>query len=453
MPLPVELPLRLDRSSTAPLPAQVTQQIRAMMSAGVLTVGDRLPSTRALSRDLAVSRGVAEVAYDQLLAEGWLVARLGSGTFVAAAPTRVAAPRSRQHGHAVEGARTIRMDTGTPWVDGRYQAWWRRAWREMADLQAPSAYPSGSGLFELRVAIARYVARTRGFTCHPEQVLVTSGTTDGLRHLLSILPRGSVAHEDPGYRAAASVIRGTGHRVHDVPVDDQGADLEAHQVPDDLRAVYVTPAHQHPTGVTMSAQRRVELIAGCRDRAALIVEDDYDSHFRYDVAPLPALAGLDQGVVVHLGSASKVVLPGMRLGWLIGPSGLVDRMAELREATHDLTPWPVQRAFLTMLEDGYLDRLVRSARRLYGVRGRRVAQVLAPFGEVTTPVAGMYLTVSLEESRARWVQERAALQGVEVPLLSDYARTHEASGLVVGFGGVEDEELEYALSVIVKALA
>ncbi len=264
---------------------------------------------------------------------------------------------------------SLRLDTGTPWIDPRHRVWWARAWRDVADAAPPTAYPEARGLPELRTAIAGYAARTRGIACAPEQVMITSGTTEGLRHLLGVLSSGTVAVEDPGYRAAAATVTASAHRRHDIPVDEQGADLAARPVPDDLRAVYLTPAHQHPTGATMSAQRRIDLLAVCRSRGALVVEDDYDSHFRYDVAPLPALASLGGESVVHLGTASKMVMPGLRLGWVIASEDLVAQMAARREATHDLTPWPVQRAFLGMLRDGCL----RNSRPRCG--GERLVQV------------------------------------------------------------------------------
>lgn len=451
---PVDLPLSLDRDK--PLATQIATQIRELLSGGALATGDRLPSTRAVAADVGVSRGVLEVAYDQLLAEGWLSARTGSGTFVATTAPRPAHHPARSSARrpieSLPARPPIRLDTGTPWIDPRHRVWWARAWRAVADATPPTAYPEPHGLPELRTAIADYAARTRGITCTPDQVMVTNGTTDGLRHLLGVLPPGTVAVEDPGYRAAATTVTASRHRRHDIPVDEQGANLAAHPVPHDLRAAYVTPAHQHPTGATMSAQRRVDLLAVCRPHGALVLEDDYDSHFRYDVAPLPALASLDQDAVVHLGTASKVVMPGLRLGWVIASVSLLGQMAARRAATHDLTPWPVQHAFLHMLRDGYVDRLVRSARMVYAARGRRVASALAPFGQVTTPVAGMYLTVTLPEEQAVRVQDRAARDGVDVPLLSWYARTHPRSGLIIGFGGITDGELSHALDVLRLAL-
>jgi GntR family transcriptional regulator/MocR family aminotransferase len=202
----------------------------------------------------------------------------------------------------------------------------------------------------------------------------------------------------------------------------------------------------------MSAARRVALIAESRRRGALVVEDDYDSEFRYDVAPLPALAQLDRDCVAYLGTASKTLGPGLRLGWIVGGAALIDDIADRRDRRHDCPPWPAQTALLSMLEEGHLTRLVRSARRRYTRRGPLVRAALDPFGEVTGGAAGMYVTLSLPEQAAARVAGRALAEGVEVPLLADYCRTARRGGLVIGYGGVADAELDRALDVLVRAL-
>lgn len=452
--------LSVDRSGAATLPVQVASQLRGHVVAGVLGVGDRLPSSRALATDLGVSRSVTEQAYDQLVAEGWLEARRGAGTFVAAPssrrqPSPAAVPPSRPVPAMGSGRRPplVRLGTGAPWVDPRQAAGWRRAWRSVASSPTPRDYPDAAGDPELRESVAAYVGRTRGLDCSPEQVLVTLGTTDGLRHLLDALAPGPVAVEDPGYRAAVAVASRAGRAVLDVPVDDEGLDVTAlRRLPRDVRAVYVTPAHQHPTGATMSATRRVDLLEECRDRGALVVEDDYDSEFRYDVAPLPALAALDGRRVVHLGTASKSVSPGLRLGWLVGPDALVSELAERRAHCHDVPSWPVQRAWLSMLREGHVDRLVRSARRVYAARGRLIAERLAAHLPPERPVAGMYVALELPADVASRARAACARAGYELPMLAETARSSRRTGLVLGFGGLSDAQLDEVLDVLVPVL-
>jgi GntR family transcriptional regulator / MocR family aminotransferase len=438
------VPVRLDRASGVPLARQLAAGVRDQVVAGGLPVGRRLPSTRALAVDLGVSRSVTEQAYDQLTAEGWLESRRGSGTYVAAG----AAPR-RRHRPArarTPGSALLRLDTGTPWIDERHRAAWRRAWRDVSVATPPRGYDDPAGLPELRDELAGHVARTRGLTCGPEEIVVTTGTIGGLNQLLSVLAPGPIAHEDPGYRAAAEAIRAGGRDIRDVPAAAPVTDL------DGCVAVYVTPAHQHPLGPVMPGADRLALLAAARSAGAVVIEDDYDSEFRYDVAPVPALAALDREVVAYLGTTSKSVAPSMRLGWLVAPPALHDAILRRLEVTHDTGAWPVQRAFVSLLRDGYVDQVVRSARKVYAARAERVVTALDGRAEPIQPVAGMYVTVPMPQATALRVAASAREAGFELPLLRDYCRTARLSGVILGFGGCTDAELDQALAAIVRGL-
>jgi GntR family transcriptional regulator/MocR family aminotransferase len=435
----------LDRTDPRPLGGQLADQVRDRITGGVLAAGVRLPSSRALAADLGVSRAVTAQAYEQLVAEGWLEGRHGSGTYVAPVDHHAHRSRPRQP-EPVPGRPLIRLDAGTPWIDPRYAAAWRRAWRDVSTATPPRGYEDPRGLPELRAALADQLARTRGLDCDADEIVVTSGTVDGLRQVLNVLPRGPVALEDPGYRAAAETVLAAGRGLRDLPALEPVTDLSG------VVAAYVTPAHQHPLGPVMSGAGRLTLLGAARAADAVVFEDDYDSEFRYDVAPVPALATLDRDRVAYLGTASKSVAPSMRLGWLVPPPQLLDRVNRLRAMTHDSAPWPVQRAFLSLLRDGYVDKVVRSARRVYAARAPRVAAALAPYGEVAGPVAGMYATVLMSPSRARAAQASARAAGFDVPLLADYCRTARLGGLIVGFGGCSDEELDAALAALTKPL-
>jgi GntR family transcriptional regulator/MocR family aminotransferase len=182
------------------------------------------------------------------------------------------------------------------------------------------------------------------------------------------------------------------------------------------------------------------------------VEDDYDSEFRYDVAPVPALATLDRQRVAYLGTAAKSVAPSLRLGWLVAPPELLDRLNARRRITHEAAPWPVQRAFLALLRDGYVDKVVRTARRVYAERAPRVAAALSPYAELAGPLAGMYSTWLMPEADALRARAAARRAGFEVFPLTDYTRSSGLTGLVVGFGGVTDDELDRALAALVSGL-
>jgi GntR family transcriptional regulator/MocR family aminotransferase len=449
----------IDRTAPVPLALQVAERARALMQAGTLAAGDRLPSTRALAAELGVARGVVEQAFDQLSAEGWVESRRGAGTFVAKTimrplTVRGAPAATRSHSTRVAQRPSIRLDTGTPWTDPRHLSGWRRAWRTVAAERMPMGYPDPAGLLALREAIAAHVAVNRGVVCSADQVMVTSGTTHAFELSLGLHPRAAVAIEDPGYRAAVATARQQGWDVVDVAVDSEGLDVEAlaDNTRTDIRAVYVTPAHQHPLGTVMSAGRRTALLSEARRRNALVIEDDYDSEFRYDVAPLPALAQFGLGDVTYLGTASKAIAPGLRIGWLVAHEDRITQMAQRRGDRHDSPSWPVQRALLAMFADGQVSRLIRSARRVYAERSVLVRDRLSPYGTIARDVAGMYLSVELPADTARRVIQRAAKSGVEVPSVADYCRTSTRAGLVIGFGGVTSAQLDRALDVIEAAL-
>jgi GntR family transcriptional regulator/MocR family aminotransferase len=459
MPMPTApLVLSVDRSAAVSLPVQIADQIRAAVRAGALRVGDRLPGSRALATEIGVSRAVVEQAYDQLHAEGWVSGRHGSGTFVhdiAAGMTAPARSTNARRQPAAPGRRPlVSLDGGSPWRDPRHDSGWRRAWREVSAAKPPATYPEAAGLPELRAAVAAHVARHRGIACSVEEVLITNGTTHGLDLLMSTMAPGTLAMEDPGYRATAAVAQQRGWRLVDVPVDEEGLDVPAlGRLPGDVDAVYTTPAHQHPLGMTLSPRRRRALLTEAVRRDAVVVEDDYDSEFRYDVAPLPALAQLGLERVVYLGTTSKAVVPGLRLGWLVSNADRVAQIVAARRARHDHTSWPVQRAFMAMLRDGYVDRLLRSARRVYAVRSREVTRRLAPFGRLDGGVAGMYTVLHLDPAQTRIAVAAAAEAGYRLPTLESYCRSAALSGIMVGFGAVTDRQLDEALTAVEQALA
>ena len=437
------LPVRLDRDSAEPLGVQLSDQVRDLIMGGTLERDDRLPSTRALAADLGVARSVTEQAYDQLLAEGWLTARQGAGTFVASGAAPRTTTRSRPPRPA--GPELVELDTGSPWIDPRHAAGWRRAWRDVSVAPPPMGYPDPRGIPELRAAVADRLARTRGLRVDPDEVLLTAGTTDGLRQLLPHLPAGPVGIEDPGYRAAVECVRTAGREVVDLP---------APAAPDiaGLAAAYLTPAHQHPLGHVLPAADRLALIETARSSGTVLVEDDYDSEFRYDVAPIPALAALDRKRVAYLGTTSKSAGPGLRLGWLVPPPDLLAPMVALREQTYDMPSWPAQRALLTLLREGWLDKVVRTARRVYADRAPRVAAALAPHGTPAAPAAGMYSTWLMPAASVRRARDAAREAGFDLNALADYCRSTRRTGIVLGFGGLTDAELDRALAAIVHGL-
>jgi len=450
MPVP-SLPMHLDRSVRTPLAAQLAEQVRQLITRGALGAGQRLPSTRALAKDLGTSRSIAEQAYDQLHAEGWVHTRRGAGTFVATVTRpRSISPRPTA---AHPGRATVVLDGGAARFDPRQDADWRRAWREVSSADPPTGYPDPAGLPELREELCRHLGRTRGLDLHPDDMVITSGTTDGWRQLLAVLPAGPVAIEDPGYRAAVHIARGAGREIIDLPVDRDGPRVG--DLTDDARAVYLTPAHQHPLGTTMDASARHAVIAWARRTGGLVVEDDYDSEFCYDVAPQPALASLDRERTVFLGTASKSVSAALRLGWMVAPRPVLDAVVEHRVRTHDLPAWPGQLAFRAMLRDGHVSRATRSARVIYAERCALLRERFAQAGvDALLPdqIIGMYVALELPATVTRRLLEVTNTAGFHLPSLDSYARSSSRHGVVLGFGSCTEAELVEVIDLMLPVL-
>src|SRR5215831_5957603 len=465
-----DLPVVVDRAGTVPLAAQISAQVREAVAAGVLRTGERLPSTRDLAAALSVSRTVVTTAYVQLFAEGWLEGRHGSGTYVAdVAPAGpVLAPSASDPDCAIEYAtatsiaqsRTrgglIELRPGIPWAGGIEPAVWRRAWR-YAGTRPPSPWPDPHGLPELRAELAAYLRRSRGLAVSPAQVLVTRGVAGGLTLLVGALlrPGDTVGVEEPGYPAAREVLSRAGARVVPCRVDAHG--VVPDELPGGLRLLYTTPAHQHPLGGRLPVGRRQALTAWARATGAIVVEDDYDSEFRYDVGPLPALHSMDPDVIVYLGTVSKVLAPAFGAGWLVAAPDLVERLAELRLDLGERVPEPVQHALLALLTSGDLERHVRRMRLEYG---RRRAALVGGLPEPGTfrllgDTAGMHLVVEFPAgSPAERVVAAAAARGVALSTLDRYfAGPPTLSGLILGYGAATLTQVRRAATVLSPLLA
>ena len=471
----VEPPLVIDRGGPAPMAVQITGQLRAAVAGNRLQAGERLPSSRSLAASLGVSRTVVTDAYLQLFAEGWLEGRHGSGTYVAqgaaggremlARPRPPGAPgqagpqaQQRDGGPAArdEGAPVTEMRPGIPWVAGIDQAAWRRAWRRAGDA-APSLWPDPRGLPSLREALCGYLRRTRGLDCTPDHILITRGVASGLSLLAAALlrPGERAGLEEPGYPVGRAILAGRGAQVVPCPVDSHG--LVTGRLPGDLRLVYSTPAHQYPLGGRLPVPRRQELVAWARATGALVVEDDYDSEFRYDVAPLPALYGLDPDMVAYLGTTAKTLTPSLGVGWLLARPGLISRLADTRESLGDRTGEAAQRALLAMIETGDLDRHVRRMRREYA---RRRDAIVTALGDPAVPAtlrgdtAGLHVVLELHGGSEDEVAAAALARGVKVHTLRRYfAGPVTAQGLVLGYGGLSLAQVAAAAGVLRGVLA
>ncbi|MEO3782875.1 PLP-dependent aminotransferase family protein [Actinocorallia sp. B10E7] len=459
-----DLPLRVDRSSPEPLNVQVSRGLRELMRTGVLTPGERLPSSRALAAGLGLSRTVVTEAYQQLYAEGWLEGRHGSGTFVVDVEHPEPVPENAPDGRAttagrpepgfvsrteVRAAGLLDLRPGAPWVRGRDFAAWKRAWRRAAE-HPPDDDPDPRGLPWLRELLAGHLRRARGIAVRPENLVITRGTGNGLDLVAALLAAGGRAGvEDPGYGRARSILRARGAEVVPCPVDREGVVVEG--LPDGLRLLYTTPAHQFPLGGRLSIARREQLLAWARATGAWIVEDDYDAEFRYDVAPLPALYGLDPGRVILLGTLAKTLTPDLGIGWIVASPELATRLAALRRVLVDRTSGPVQYATAVLLENGDLDRHLRRMRLEYA---RRRATVVEYLGEwVMGDTAGLHVMIPLDAARTAEIRAKAEARGV---LLEDLGRYTEVEssvhGLMLGYGSAPASEVRRGCEILAELL-
>lgn len=444
-----DLPVVVDRHTGLPLSVQLGRQLREAMNDGRVRAGERLPSSRALASALGVSRTVVTAAYEQLYAEGWLEGRHGSGTYVAdiAPGTAATAATARDTGERPAESAAIDLRPGIPWVGALDTPAWRRAWRLSASVP-PVARPDPRGLPGLRAALVDYLRRSRGVACPIERVLVTRGATNGLDLLAAavVRPGDRVGVEEPGYPQARAVLEARGARVVPCPVDEEGLLVDA--LPGGLRLIYTTPSHQYPLGGRLPVPRRQALLAWARRNDTLIAEDDYDSEFRYDVAPLPALYGLGPDRTIYLGTTTKILAPGVGVGWLVARPDLVEAILDRRQRLSDRTSAVPQEAVRILLERGDLDRHVRRMRAEYARRRVAVVETLGHL-PLRGDTAGLHLVVELPEGVADRVAERAAARGVLVDSLEErYAGTPDAHGLVLGYGGATVPQLRTGCSLV-----
>ncbi|MBX4905947.1 MULTISPECIES: PLP-dependent aminotransferase family protein [Rhizobium] len=472
----------LDR--TANIGRQLAQALRSAIARGELRPGERLPSTRTLAASLKIARGTVVEVFDQLTAEGYLEARVGAGTRVAAALTDASpaippAPAEPAADDAIDlpapAARLIsiaRALTSHPPVPFAISVpaagiapddnWRRLGNRVRASKQAaPSGYQDPMGLLELRLAIAEHVRRARAVHCEPEQVIVTSGTQQGLymagRVLLS--RHDPVWAEDPAYPGLTAVLDDLGLRTHRLPVDAQGMNVERGlELCPEARAAFVTASHQYPIGMPLSMTRRNALIAWADRNRAWIVEDDYDSELRYAGHPFPSMQGLRPSRVIYLGTFSKVLFPSLRLGYAIVPPPLAEAFAGARAILDRHSPIAEQHVLAAYMREGYFEAHIRRIRSLYAERRAILLAALEralPQGcQVQPSDQGMHVLLWLpEEMDDVRLAARALSAGLAVRAISPmYAAQPARAGLMLGFGGFPQAQLEAAVGELSRLL-
>jgi GntR family transcriptional regulator/MocR family aminotransferase len=468
--------LRIDHSLATPLHYQLYEKIRSAILAGQIGANTRLPSTRALAQDLGISRNTVLDAYAQLLAEGYIEGQVGSGTYVS--PTlpdtvlqlqaRTSAPgRSPERTPSRRGKLLAATPVSTARDSGAlrpfrpglpafetfpFGTWsrlmarhWRQPPSELLTYGNPRGYPP------LREAIAEYLVASRGVRCTPEQIIIVAGSQQGLdlatRVLLDIGDKAWM--EDPGYMGARAALTSAGAEIVPVPVDGEGLDV-THGVATcpAARLVYITPSHQYPLGVTMSLPRRLALLEWAHRTGAWILEDDYDSEYRYTGRPLPALQGLDsENRTVYLGTLSKTLFPSLRLGYMVVPPDLAAPFVAAKALADRHAPSVEQAVLADFIAEGHFARHVRRTRVLYAQRQAAlvaaVARELNGLLEVEPAEAGMHLVGRLPHSVAdQVVSAKATEYGVEAPALSSYGLApNPPQGLMLGYAAFSEDDI------------
>jgi GntR family transcriptional regulator/MocR family aminotransferase len=447
--------IEVERDSGVALHRQIEASIRDGVRSGRLRRGTALPPTRRLAAELGVSRGVVTEAYQQLVAEGYLTSRSGGYTRVAIGPELAPTPAATGPAPAPD------IDFCPCRGDGSAfprTAWLRSMRRALGT--ADFGYVSGRGAPALREALAAYLNRVRGTSARPDDIVICNGYAQGIALIVQVLAAAGatrLAVEDPSADDdAVPAARAAGLEVVGVPVDVDGVRVEAL---DRLEAdaLVLTPSHQWPTGAVLSAPSRAAAIRWARERDALIVEDDYDAEYRYDRAPVGALQGLAPDRVVYAGTASKTLAPGLRLGWLVVPSQLVDRVAEAKSLADRGSPVLDQLAFADFLDRGEFDRHLRRMRPVYGRRRDALLAALSadlPDFEPAGIAAGLHLVAYLPPGlRESALVEGAAHRGVAVYGLEPYRLSHAGrAGLIFGYATVDEATIARGVRLLAEVV-
>jgi GntR family transcriptional regulator / MocR family aminotransferase len=483
--------IAVHRHSEKPLHRQIYDAFRAMILDRRLQPGQQIPSTRALASELGISRIPVLGAYAQLLAEGYIESRSGAGTFVTsslseqflgARPTVAAGVANDPASDAISRVSRLLPVQGTPWFLGSgafsvgqiaYDHFPFRVWSDLVTYHARRVrassmnYSDPMGSLEFREVIAGYLRTARAVHCEASQIMVVNGSQHALDLSARVLldPESPVWIEEPGYVFLRHALTLSGCRLIPVPVDSEGLDVAAGvKLCRNARVAYVTPSHQYPLGATMSAARRLQLLEWAHSVSAWIVEDDYDSEYRYESMPVASMQGLDRGSrVIYIGTFSKVLFPSLRLGYMVIPPALVDRFLTVRQ-TNDLCPSHLYQAALAdFISAGHFTRHIRKTRQLYAERRNALAHALRKeFGseiersemEILGAEAGMHLVVTLPPGLSdQKISARAAQEGLWLwPLSAAYAGTNVRQGFILGFGGTKADEMLHQVRRLRKAM-
>jgi GntR family transcriptional regulator/MocR family aminotransferase len=475
----MDLAIALNNNSPKPLHQQVYEQLRQAILNGRLTPGERIPSTRFLAKSLSISRFTVTTSYELLLSEGYLETVTGSGTFVCQQipddlinsnpiqniekinPLPI---KLSQYGNTLvnttnvpriaEPELKINFRYGTPALKEFPIKIWRRLLSRYcnANLKWLDYSTEPLGYQPLRKAIAHYLTRFRAVNCQSEQILITNGTQQALDLILRLLisPGETIAIENPGYLSARIIFETQGSKILPISVDNSGLIVEelANYTQENIRLVYVTPSHQFPTGAILSLPRRLELLNWAQQTGGLIIEDDYDSEFRYGEKPIPALQGLDKSdSVLYIGTFSKVLFPSLRIGYLVLPKSLVTIFTRAKWLNDRHLPILEQQVLAEFIHEGHLERHIRKMRSIYDKRRQVLVEALKTYFKKRAVIlgekAGIHVMVRFKSDLSdEEIIEKAAKVGVSLMSANPYYLTNHPKGeFIFGYGELTETQL------------
>ena len=484
----MDLAIYLERNSPTPLYQQLTVKIRLAILEGRLKPDRKLPSSRNMAKSLTISRSTVTQSYEQLESEGYLETRRGSGTYVChqipdewlkSQPIESVTKKTETNYSLSEYARNLaaidRLSVGEPSykINFRYgnpavkyfpiQEWRKLIARHFhSSTELLNYFPDAAGYFPLRQEIANYLMRSRAVRCTPEQVIIVNGSQQALNLITRTLlnPRDGVAVEEPGYLGARSCFQAQMAQILAIPVDSVGLNVEALNKCDrDLKLVYVTPSHQFPTGVTMSLSRRIALLQWAQKTNTIIIEDDYDSEYRYELQPIPALQGMDRAnSVIYIGTFSKIMFPALRIGYLVVPPDLIPVVKKAKWLCDRFSPILEQYVLTDWIRLGHFERHIRRMRQLYNLRRQAlIAAFKKYFGERVTILgenAGIHLMVKIESVFLdETIIQKAAAAGIGLVSAREYyLQPQNKSEFIFGYGQLEETEIDRGISELARIL-
>lgn len=461
--------LLIDTKTKRPIYEQLYMQIQDKIMTGKWEFGMRLPSSRQLAKDLLISRNTVELAYQQLLAEGYLFTKPRSGIYVqkldtsffnrwSPIPKESPVPRV-----APKNAYKYNFRYGK--LDYRYIPF--KTWKKILvqcyeeEMDGIVSYGTHQGEIGLREQITKYVTEHRGVKCNPEQIVVGAGTLYCVSLLCNLLTRSAktIGFEDPGYGKVRTVFKNAGLEICPISVERDGINVRELNGTD-AKAVYVTPSHQFPTGAIMSISKRLQLLDWAIQKQAIIIEDDYSCHFRYNVKPIPSLQGISQEAnVVYLGSFSKCLMPSLRIAFMVLPPAILDEYKTIYHNYNTSVPYVFQKTLERFMREGYFDRHLRTVLQVSKKKHDWLLQALndelGEWIEITGRDAGLFIAVKVNsELSERQLIQRAAEVGVLVyPMSNHWDRTNHYDGktVLLGYSSLDLDEIKHAVQLLRKA--